>query len=220
MKIIITGATGMVGSEVVNQALQDDTIEQVTVIVRKPPSIRHPKLTVVIHKDFMDYSGLESIFRRNEGCIWCLGISQNQVSEKEYVKITYDYAVAAATAMLAANPSISFLFLSGHGAQQSEQSRVLFGRIKGRTENALMKMAFKRLLIARPAGILPVNNTASYPFVLKMQYLMVRMFRYITPSYVITSVKLAKALLYIMKYGNNQTIFTYKDINEIARSLR
>jgi hypothetical protein len=128
--------------------------------------------------------------------------------------------LAAAKAMLDANPSITLLFLSGEGASSTEQSRFIFGRIKGKTENALLKLPFKKLYIARPAGILPVNDTGNYTFALKMQYLMVRIFRYITPKYVITSVQLAKALLFIVKNGANNTILSYLELKRIAKSIK
>jgi len=217
MKIIITGATGMVGSEVLTEALSDNRFESVTAIVRKPLTIQHPELKTVIHKDFLNYSGLDDVFRENDACIWCLGISQNAVSEKEYIVITYDYTIAAAKAMLDVNPSITMLFVSGEGASSTEQSRFIFGRIKGKTENALLKLPFKKLFIARPAGILPVNDTGNFTFALKMQYLMVRIFKYITPKYVIASDKLAKALLYITLYGFADTIISYQQLTDIAK---
>jgi uncharacterized protein YbjT (DUF2867 family) len=219
MKIIVTGATGMVGSEVIRQALADKAFEKVTAIVRKPLAIEHPKLKTVIHKDFLDYSALTEVFKSHDACVWCLGISQNQVDEKQYTIITYDYMVAGAKAMLAANPSIGLLFLSGEGASSEEKSRFLFGRVKGKTENALLAMPFKTFHIARPAGILPVNGTENVPLVLKLQYLLTRIFRYITPVYVITSVGLARALLHIVKNGAGKTILTYRDLNVMAKNI-
>src|SRR5437762_3346998 len=100
MKIIVTGATGMVGSEVIRQAILDKDIEEITAIVRKPLDVTHPKLKTVIHQDFMDYLSLMEIFKKNDACLWCLGISQNLVSKEEYYKITYDYTIAAAKDML------------------------------------------------------------------------------------------------------------------------
>jgi uncharacterized protein YbjT (DUF2867 family) len=219
MKIIITGATGMVGSEVVRQALADNAIHQVTAIVRKPLSIDHPKLRTIIHKDFLNYKILADTFRENDACLWCLGISQNQVNEHQYIVITYEYAVAAAKAMLEVNPAISFLFLSGDGANSEEKGRFLFGRVKGRTENALLKMPFKRLFIARPAGIAPVHKTTGLTLTLKLQYFLVGLMKHITPSYVISSVSLAKALLHITKNGSDKTILSYKDLNKIAKKI-
>src|SRR5437870_7667793 len=112
MKIIITGTTGTVGSEVVKQAVADDDIKEVILLARNPSLTKHQKIREVIHKDFLKYDGLENIFREADACIWCLGISQTRVSKEDYFMITYEYAVTAAKAMLAANPSISFLFLS------------------------------------------------------------------------------------------------------------
>ena len=209
----------MVGSEVVRQALVDKAIQQVTAIVRKPLNIDHPKLKTIIHKDFLNYKALSDTFKDNDACLWCLGISQNQVNEHQYVVITYEYAVAAAKAMLEVNPSISFLFLSGDGASSNEKSRFLFGRVKGRTENALLKMPFKRLFIARPAGIVPVHKASDQTLLLKFQYFIVGLMQYITPSYVITSVALAKALLHIVKNGSDKSILSYKDLNKIAKKI-
>jgi len=217
MKIILTGPTGMVGSEVLRQALLDEQITEITALSRKPLPAA-PKLKTIILTDFMNYAGLEEVFRTHDACMWCLGISQNAVNEQEYITITYDYTIAAAEAMLKANPGITLLFLSGEGAKTDEKSRYLFGRIKGRTEKALSDMPFKRLLIARPAGIIPVDGGSRYPFALRLQYLFARIMKYITPAYVITSVKLAKAMLYILKYGNNAT-YSFTDINAAAQRI-
>src|SRR6476620_8475327 len=153
MKIIITGSTGTVGAELVRQAIADNDIEQVILLARNPSDTKHPKIREIIHKDFLNYSGLENVFKDADACLWCLGISQTRVSKEDYFVITYDYAVAAAKAMLAANPSITFLFLSGQGADSTGKSKILFARVKGQTENALRAMNFKKLMIFRPGGI-------------------------------------------------------------------
>jgi uncharacterized protein YbjT (DUF2867 family) len=219
MKIIVTGATGMVGSEVLRQAIADNNITEITAIVRRPLDVNHPKLRTIIHQNFSDYSDLADVFTNSEACIWCLGISQNQVNKEEYIKITYDYTAAFAKDILQANPGISFLFLSGAGADNTERSRFLFGRIKGRTENALMQMRFRKLYIARPEGILPVHKQKNLPFILKLQYRFVSVFKYITPSHVITSVDLAKALLYIIKNGGAEQLFHQAQLKQIAKKI-
>src|SRR5436190_24183802 len=106
MKIIVTGATGLVGAEVIRQAILDNGITEINAIARKPLELNHQKLKTIIHKDFLDYSSLTELFKSCDACLWCLGISQSQVSKEEYHTITYSYAVEAAKAMLNANPSI------------------------------------------------------------------------------------------------------------------
>src|SRR5256885_11045556 len=170
MKLIITGATGMVGSEVLHQAIADNDIDEVTAIVRRQPDAQHPKLKTIIHQNFLDYSNLTDVFKNNDALIWCLGISQNAVSKEEYIKITYDYTIAAAKAVVQTNDELKFLFISGEGADNTEQTKILFGKIKGRTENVLMQMPLKKLCIVRPGAIIPVHKQNNLPFILKLQY--------------------------------------------------
>jgi uncharacterized protein YbjT (DUF2867 family) len=219
MKIIVTGATGMVGSEVIRQAIIDNDITAITAIVRRPLEVNHPKLKTIIHQNFSDYSNLADIFKNNDACIWCLGISQNLVSKEAYIKITYDYTIAAAKNMLQANPEISFLFLSGEGADNTEKTRILFGRIKGKTENALMQIPFKKLYIARPGAIIPVHKQSNLPFIMKLQYALVKTFAWVKPSMVITSVELAKALLHIVKNDAGNGIISQQELKTLNKSV-
>ena len=138
MKLIITGVTGVAGSETVRQALLDSRITRVTAISRRSISLQHEKLRVIVIKDFLDYSPIINDLKDHDACLWCLGVSQNQVgSDEEYHTITYEYAMAAAEALLSVNPNIIFGFVSGMGADSTEKSKTLFARVKGKTENAL-----------------------------------------------------------------------------------
>jgi uncharacterized protein YbjT (DUF2867 family) len=148
MKLILTGATGFAGGEVLEQALADPEVERVTVLTRRPLGVTHAKLSEVVVRDFLDYSAIR--VDKADACIWCLGVSQTQVSKEEYVVITHDYAVAAATAMIAANPNLRFCFVSGRGADPSEQSSQLYARIKGRTERTLSERYPQNVFVFRP----------------------------------------------------------------------
>ena len=219
MKILVTGATGLVGAEVIRQAMQDDAITSITALARKPLTLQHPKLHPVIHKDFLDYSSVQSILAQQDACIWCLGISQSQVSKEQYHVITYDYAVAAGEAMRSANPDITFMFLSGEGADSTEKSRTLFARVKGKTENALQKLHFKNYYIARPGGIRPINKNPNTAFFNKLFIPLFPLFELITPHMVINSVQLANAMLHIVKTKPDQLIFNNRDLKKIALGL-
>ena len=215
MKIIVTGSTGTVGSEVVRQAVLDNDIEQVIVLARNHSETKHPKIREIIHKNFLDYSGLENVFKEADACLWCLGISQTRVSKEEYFVITHDYAVAAARAMLAANPVIIFLFLSGQGADSSEKSRIRFARVKGQTENALRAMNFRKLLIFRPGGIHAVTKGRNLPAQKKFEAVLVKAMKVIIPWSVIDTDVLAKAMLKSIKEDKGHVIIDHRTIRQL-----
>lgn len=215
MKIIVAGSTGTAGSELVRQAVDDKDIEQVILLARNPSEIKHPKTRQILHKNFTDYTGLENIFKEADACIWCLGISQTSVSSQEYFAITYNYAVAAAKAMLAANPSITFLFLSGQGADSSETSNVRFAKVKGQTENALRAMNFKKLLIFRPGGIYPVTKNRNISVNKKLELALIRLMKLIVPWTVVNTDVLAKAMLKSIKQDATQVILSHKEIRAL-----
>jgi uncharacterized protein YbjT (DUF2867 family) len=217
MKLLITGGTGMVGSELLRQAMIDNDITSIIALSRKPLDIQHPKMKTVIHRDFLDYSSLSNLFADCDVCAWCLGVSQLQVSKEEYVTITYDYTMTAAKAMLAANPKIWFVFVSGEGADQSGKTRTLFGRVKGKAEKNLMQLPFDKLIIARPAGIQPVTKNSRAPFLYKIFYFFYPVFKILTPSKVITSVELAKAILLAAKTKTGKIILDNKELKELSR---
>ncbi|MDQ3003322.1 MAG: NAD(P)H-binding protein [Fibrobacterota bacterium] len=212
--IIVTGATGLAGSEVVRQAILDKDIEKITALVRRPLPIQHPKLNIVLHENFRDYSVLRDLFASHDSCVWCLGISQSQVKEDEYIRITYDYAVTAAQAMLNANPRITFLFLSGMGADSQEKSRALFARIKGKAENNLKRLPFKKLYIARPGGIIPVHKKENPALFERFLIPLMPLINFVAPSTMISSVDLAKAMLDVVKNGSDRIVLENMDLKK------
>ncbi len=206
----------MVGSEVIRQAILDNEIESITAITRKPLSIVHSKLKSIIHSDYYKYESLIEEFKANDAVVWCLGISQSQVSTAKYEEITYDYTMAAAKAMFDANPKSTFLFLSGAGADPTEKSLTVFARIKGKAENALLRMPLLKLFIARPAGIKPIHKNPNTSFFNKLFLPLFPLLEAITPNFVIASDILAKAMLHIIKQGSSNQIINNVELKALG----
>jgi uncharacterized protein YbjT (DUF2867 family) len=205
MKIIVTGATGMLGSEVIRQAIENDAIKEIIALVRQPLTIRHPKLQTVLHHDYLDYDLVKEHFVNANACIWALGISQMQVSKSAYETITYGYSIAGAKAMLDANANLHFIFVSGNGADRSQKSKVLFARIKGKTEDGLLQLGLKNLTIVRPDAIWPKHKNPKAPLAYKLAFPFFPLVERFAPHRIIGSVTLAKALLYLaLKAGDNK----------------
>ncbi len=217
MKIIITGATGMAGSEVLRQAIMDDSIQQIFCLVRRPLEITHLKIITVIHNDFLNYEAVKDYFKTCDACIWCLGISQLQVSKAQYNVITYDFTIAAAKAMLAQNPHMHFVFLSGNKADRTEKSKVLFARLKGKTENTLLTLGFKKLTIARPDAIWPKHKNKKAPLAYKLAFPFFPLVEKFAPSKIIGSVQLAKALLYLAKHITEQNTYENTELRLLGQ---
>ncbi len=221
MKLIISGVTGVVGSETVRQALLEPRITRVTAISRRLISLQHEKLRVIVIKDFLDYSPIINDLKDHDAWLWCLGVSQNQVgSDEKYHTITYEYAMAAAEALLSVNPNIIFGFVSGMGADSTEKSKTLFARVKGKTENALLKLPLKKLYIFRPGGIQPIRkkeNPIWYEHFLNP--ILFPLMRVFAPSMMITSVELAKVMIHILFNGAPVPLLENKDLRKIIRNF-
>lgn len=203
MKIIVTGATGLIGSEVVRAAIADRSVDELILLLRNPSELRHPKITTVIHKDFSDYLACKEYFERADALIWCLGISQTQVSKQQYEVITYDYTKACIDFCKQVKPSIRFVFVSGDGADRTEKSRTLFKRLKGKAENALLRSGLPDIIIARPDAVRPRRKNKRAPFAYKLVYPLFPLVEKLAPHKIIWSDVLAKALLELAKEGHD-----------------
>jgi uncharacterized protein YbjT (DUF2867 family) len=212
MKIILTGATGFVGSEVLRQAINSSSIEQITVLTRRSIGISNPKLNEIILEDFLDYSKIADHLKV-DACIWCLGISQTEVSKEEYIKITLNYTIAGARAMLAANPNMRFCFLSGRGADQDEKSISLYGKIKGRTEKELSKLS-PNVFNFRPAFIRPARPGQKRPLVPTLFGPIAWVVDHFTDDFSVDSGTLARCLLGVAKAGTDQSIIDNRSIRQ------
>lgn len=158
IKAIITGATGMVGEGVLHECLQHSQVEAVLVINRKPCGVVHPKLTEIIHADFFNLQPIEDQLSAYNACYFCLGISSVGLKKEDYYKTTYTLTMQVAETLVKLNPGMTFCYISGRGTDSSEKGRIHWARVKGKTENDLMKLPFKKVFAVRPGFMKPTKG--------------------------------------------------------------
>jgi uncharacterized protein YbjT (DUF2867 family) len=217
MKVVLFGATGMVGSGTLRECLLDPDVESVLVVARTPTKLQDAKLREVIHKDFTEFSPIAAELTGYDACFFCLGVTSSGLTEEQYRRVTLDFAVAAARTLVANNPAMVFIYVSGAGSG----GRSMWGRIKGETEQALLAMPFKGVYMFRPAYIQPmhgvVSKTRSYRVfyaVLKPMYFLLKR---IMPKYVTTTENLGRAMLALVKHGGPTQILESRDIETLGR---
>jgi uncharacterized protein YbjT (DUF2867 family) len=221
VKVVIFGATGMVGKGVLLECLDDSRIEEVLLVSRQPIEINHPKIREILHDDFFDFSGIRTRFAALDACFFCLGVSSVGMSEGDYLHLTYDLTLAAATALAeTAAGRLTFCYVSGEGTDSSEHGRSAWARIKGKTENALLRLPFKAAFMFRPGYIQPLRGIRSktrwYQAVYDVAGPLYPALRRIAPRYVTTTVDLGRAMIEVAATGYSKPILTSEDINQLA----
>jgi len=217
IKAIITGATGMVGEGVLHESLHHPAVESVLVINRKPCGVTHPKLAEIIHTDFYNLSAIESQLSGYNACFFCAGVSSVGMKEPEYTKVTYDLTMGFAKTLSRLNPDITFCYVSGAGTDSTEKGRMWWARVKGKTENDLMKLPFKAAYNFRPPFMLPtkgMKNTLPYYKYVTWLYPIARP---IFPNYFITLKELGLAMVNSVLFGNERKVLEAKDIVELVK---
>ncbi len=220
MKVIIFGATGMIGKGVLLECLDHPEVEGVLTIGRSMLELAHPKLTQVIHKDFTDFSSLRSQMAGYDACYFCLGISAAGLTEAEYRHITYDFTMAAARSLHRLNPAMTFIYVSGQGTDSSAEGRMMWARVKGKTENDLLAMGFKQALMFRPGAIIPRRGIKSRTRLYQLMYdylgWLLKLIRKISPDAITDTTKIGQAMINAHLKGSRRKILAPKDINELA----
>jgi uncharacterized protein YbjT (DUF2867 family) len=222
-RLVIVGASGMVGGCVLRYALQNPNVERVMSVGRKKLGISHAKLTEVLHPDFADCSALAETLSGQDAGIFCLGTYTGAVSEAEMRKITVDYAIEFARVLRASSPEAVFTFLSGNGADPTGRSRIAFARDKGAAEKALFAAGFPRLYIFRPAYIYPVEPRKEPAFSYRLLRAVYPAFRVLFPSLVIRSDDLGRALvdISVRDSGRHESlVLENRDILTMANSVQ
>ena len=218
-RIVIVGATGMVGGYALTYALDHPSVELVTVIGRRKLGLSHPKLKEVVHKDFADCSALAIPLSGQDAAVFCLGVYTGAVSDTDLRKITVAYTIEFARVLRASSPRAAISFLSGSGADQTGRSRMAFARYKGEAEKALLAAEFPRIYIFRPAYIYPVKARLEPNFSYRLLRAIYPVFRMLFPNQVIRADDLARAMVDIALQGNREresVVFENREIRALA----
>lgn len=221
LNVILTGATGMVGEGVLVECVNHPMVERILVITRKPTGYSHPKMSEIVHEDFSDISSISGNLRGYNACFFCLGVTSLGKSEVEYTRLTYTLTLNFAGTLASLNPEMTFCYISGAGTDSSEKGRTMWARVKGKTENDLQKLPFRKVYNFRPGGIepfLPLKPTQT--FYKTYQYLgwLLRAMKWFAPGLVITLKDLAASMINAALVGYSKPVLEMKDMKLLAKS--
>jgi uncharacterized protein YbjT (DUF2867 family) len=219
MKVIMFGATGMVGQGVVRECLLHPRVETVLSIGRSATGQQHEKLRELMPRDFFDFSAMESELAGFDACFFCLGVSSVGMTEVRYRRITYDLTIAAAGTLVKLNPGMTFVYVSGAGTDSTERGRILWARVKGKTENALLRLPFKAAYMFRPGVIVPLAGVRSKTKIYRMGYALAGpLLRWMYPrfpKYVTTTGQVGHAMIRVAQEGFPKSVLESSDINQL-----
>jgi uncharacterized protein YbjT (DUF2867 family) len=219
MKAILFGATGMVGKGVLRECLADPEVTDILAIVRQPIGLQHPKFREILHQDFTNFASLEKELTGWDACFFTLGKSSAGMTEEAYRRVTYDIALAAGSALARLNPGMTFVFVSGAGTDGTEKGLVMWARVKGAAENALLQLPFKAAYMFRPAYIQPLDGIASreklYRFFLAPLKFFYPLWKLLFPKYVTTTRQLGRAMIKAAKQGAPKKVLETQDFNQL-----
>ena len=221
MKVILLGATGMVGQGVLRECLLDPEVESVLIIGRSATGQKHEKLKEIVHNDLFDLSVIGSQLLGYDACFFCLGVSAVGMKEEAYRRVTYDLTISVAEALAKLNPTMTFIYVSGANTDSTERGRMMWARVKGQTENALSRMPFKAVYMFRPGYIQPLHGirtkTTWYRAFYAMMGPLYPLWKSLFPKYVTTTECIGRAMLSVTKRGAPKSVLENQDINNICR---
>ena len=219
MKVLIFGATGMVGSGVLLECLRDPDVKLVVTLGRTATGLKDPKLQEIIHRDLLRYDGMEDSLAGFDACFFCLGIASSGMKEADYERVTCGYTMVAAQLLARLNPGMTFIFVSGSGTDSSEKGRIMWARVKGRTENALLKLPLRAYMF-RPGFIEPMDGIQSKTPLYRRFYSTLGpvfpLLRRAFPNYVLSTRQIGRAMLNIARRGYPTHILEARDIRDAA----
>ena len=220
MDVMIFGATGMVGQGLLRECLLDPDVKRVVTVGRTKTGQNHPKLEESVPSDLYDLSPLSERLSGFDACFFCLGVASAGMSEEAYTRVTYDLTVGTATQLARLNPGMTFIYVSGAGADSTEKGRVMWARVRGKTENAILRLPFKRAYVFRPAGIQPMHGIKSRTRLYRLFYFVLTPFlpvmRRMLPRFMTTTEHLGKAMIRAARNGAPKAILHTEDINGLS----
>lgn len=217
IKSILTGATGMVGEGVLHECLQHPDVEEVLVLTRKPSGYSHPKLKELIHADFYNITSIQEQLKGYNACLFCLGVSSVGMKEEDYFRKTYVLTMHIATILAQQNTDMTFCYISGAYTDSTEQGKSMWARVKGKTENDLMKLPFKKVYNFRPGILSPtkgLKNTLSF---YKWLSWLLPIIRFTMPNTISSLKELGLAMINACSIGYEKQIIEVKDIKALAK---
>jgi uncharacterized protein YbjT (DUF2867 family) len=219
MRVILTGATGMVGQGVLRECLLDQTVTEVLSLARSSVQQQNPKLRELLLPDLAILSGHQSELANFDACFFCAGVSSAGTSEENYTRLTYDLTLSFARTIAPLNPQMTFVYVSGAGTDSTEKGRSMWARVKGRTENALLRLPFKAAYMFRPGFIQPLHGIRSktrlYQFFYDLLTPVMPLLKGRFPKYLTTTEQLGRAMIHVAKSGYPKPILDPEDINRV-----
>ena len=210
----------MIGQGALRQCLLDPEVERVLVVGRSSTGVAHDKLREILHRDLYDLSAIESELSGYDACLFCLGQSSAGMSEADYRRVTYELTLVVARALLAHNRDLTFVFVSGLGTDSTERGSTMWARVKGETENALLKLPFRAAYMFRPGFIQPLHGVRSKTQAYRLFYVVLSplfpILKSLLPKYVTTSERLARAMLRVAREGALKPVLETRDIDELG----
>jgi uncharacterized protein YbjT (DUF2867 family) len=220
INVLLFGASGMVGMGVLRECLADRQVHRVVTVGRTVTALHSAKLEEVVHADLSNYGSIESALTNIDACFFCLGVSAANLSEAAYAHVTYDFTLAAANTLVRLNPRMTFVYVSGAGTDSSGTGRIMWARVKGRTENALLALPFAAAYMLRPGIIQPLDGikskTRSYRVFYSLSALLLPLLRALFPNHVLSTKQMGLAMLQLAKRGYAKRILEARDINIVA----
>ncbi len=221
MKVLLFGATGMVGQGALRACLAAADVELVQTIGRAPTGQQHPKLRERVHADMWQYHAIAAELAEFDACYFCIGVSSSGMSHDKYTHLTYDMTLAAAEALARVNPQMVFVYVSAAGADSKEQSRIMWERVRGRTENALFKLPFRAVYVLRPGMIEPQDGiksrTAAYRLFYSLTKPLLPLLRAALPNHVLSTRQMGQAMLAMTRSGSRSRVLEMADIAQVGK---